>query len=130
MWLISPDFGLVSIVAHRNQPGHLLVRGRDHAHLRELQVRHPDLLGTVAIESTPNADYGCRFAPVTAELMAEVLRREALVIRYDNVKAEAARRWGHSSPFVAAMHACWSALRRLQRPFQRDLLDDNLDGLR
>lgn len=130
MWLISPAFGLVSIVAHRTLSGHVLVRGRDHAHLKELQVRHPDLLGTVAIEMTPNADYGCRFAPVSAEVVAEVLRREAVGIRYDNVKAEAARRWGHGSAFVHALHVCWSALRALQGPFRRDRIDDDLDGLR
>jgi hypothetical protein len=130
VWLVHPEFGFVSIVGHRNLPGHVLVRGRDHAHLRELQVRHPDLLGSVPIEQTPTADYAVRFAPVTAEVMAEVLRRESIGIRYDNVKAEAARRWGHGSAFVAAMHTCWSALRRLQIPFRRDQIDDDLDGLR
>lgn len=130
MWLVSPAFGLISIVAHRNLPGHVLVRGRDHAHLRELQVRHADLLGAVVIEMTPNADYSCRLAPISAEIVAEVLRREAVGIRYDNVKAEAARRWGHGSTFVHAMQACWSALRVLQGPFRRDRIDDDLDGLR
>jgi len=130
MWIVCPSFGFVSIVAHRTKPGQVLVRGRETAHLRELKVRHPDLLGSVPIEETPQADYGCRFAPISADIMAEVLRREAVGIRYDNVKKAAGERWGHGSVFVAALHSCWSALRKLQAPFQRELLDDDLDGLR
>ena len=74
-WIVNPHIGFVSLVAHSDLPGLLLVRGRERAHLEELRHRHLDLLRDVVIESTPAADYSCRFT-ASASVMAEVVRRE------------------------------------------------------
>ena len=126
-WIVNPNFGFVSLVAHRDLPGQLLVRGREWAHLEELRKRHLDLLREVVIESTPTADYSCRFT-ASATVMAEVLRREVEAITYDNVKSAAAQRWGYGSAFVNALHACWSVLRRWQLRLQRPALSPTPAG--
>ena len=126
-WIVNPAIGFISLVAHRDFPGLLLVRGRDREHLDELRKRHFDLLGTIVIESTPLADYSCRFT-ASATVMAEVLRREVEAITYDNVKSAAAQRWGYGSAFLTALHDSWSALRRWQVRLQRPALSPTPAG--
>ena len=117
-WIVNPAIGFISLVAHRDFPGLLLVRGRERAHLEELRQRHLDLLREAVIESTPEADYSCRFT-ASATVMAEIVRREIEAINYPNVKDAAGLRWGYGSPFLAALHACWSVLRRWQFTVQQ-----------
>lgn len=77
MWVFSSD-SFVSVVAHRERPGYLIVRARQPGDLESL-------IPGAFVDVTPSADY--RFRTVIhsddlAELMAEKVR----AIRYDNFK--------------------------------------------
>jgi len=81
MWAFLSG-GFVSIVAHRDQPDHLMVRARQAAHLRRLW---PD----AQVWLTPEADYPAR-AVLLREEVADVLAEEALSMQYPNFKASIA----------------------------------------
>ena len=98
MWLFFPDCA-VSIVAHRDRPGDVLVRGR----LRGDVERFVDGLADTWEDQA--ADY-CWRAIVSRSTLAAILSSRAFDMEYDNVKAaippgdHGRQRW---------YGACWAA---------------------
>lgn len=85
------------------------------AHLEALQARFPELLGGCEIREFPGADYAWRLF-VPKSVWAEVVRRLAEDIDYDNFKAATARRQGlDGAAYVEALHAVWRTMLGLQR---------------
>lgn len=78
MWLFVSG-GFLSVVAHRTQPGNLLVR-----------ARHPDHIHAVFPEAEliqmPNADYPYR-AVVSREIVQTAMVDQIQSMVYDNFKA-------------------------------------------
>jgi hypothetical protein len=100
MWLFTTE-GFVSAVAHRDQPGKLLVRARRSEHLRAI-------FGDVTVECTPHADYRFRAVISRAQWLAKVLAQAAM-IDYDNFKA--------AIPDAEYHDACsevWGTMHKLQ----------------
>lgn len=77
MWIFTPT-AFVSIVAHRNKPGVLLVRARLKGDLERL-------FPGCKVQTTPNADYRFR-AEIARGRVAELVREQLTVLDYDNVK--------------------------------------------
>lgn len=112
MWLVTKH-GFYSVVAHRDDPDLVLVRGRcrqDLEQLRSLSLELAEIdLEIPEIVETPDADYACRiFMPRdTWETLAAIL---AMNIDYPNFKSEV-----HGDPERdAAYMQMWSAMRRFQ----------------
>jgi hypothetical protein len=108
MWLFTPD-GLVSIVAHRDEPGCLLVRARARAHLVSF-LRGLPAKQRATIRRTPDADYPYR-ATVPRKAAADVVAKLVLALDYPNFKGEAYRR-GAMAPDV--LHDVWEDASRLE----------------
>lgn len=100
MWVCLPD-SFLSIVAHRERPGQLLVRARVAGHI---EASFPE----AHVEHTPHADYAFR-ASVPRELVAEVIGRRARDIAYPNFKASVRDHALHE-----AYLAFWTVMHRLQ----------------
>lgn len=120
MWLMLPDSFTSTVAArHLDRPGQpvdtqrLVVRGRLRAHLDVLIARHPELLSGATILDSAGTDYRWRMV-LPRDAWAEVVRRETASIQYINFKDEAAKRCGHGSFFVRALHTIWGTLRGLQ----------------
>lgn len=77
MWIAYSD-GWLSIVAHRDKPNHLLVRGRRREHLETL-------FPNVQVYVDEDADYAYR-ADVTRDDVANTLSEYVMDIEYDNFK--------------------------------------------
>lgn len=78
MWVFLSG-GFVSIVAHRDRPGDLMVRARDPEHLRQIW---PD----AEVQLTPKADYPARIV-VPRRVVRERLAQEVDDLQYPNFKA-------------------------------------------
>jgi hypothetical protein len=106
MWLFSVE-GFVSIVAHRDEPQSLLVRGRCKADVEAFAAK----LGVKVIE-TPRADYAFRCVAPRDKVAALV---HSLVdgINYPNFKNEVAERQGVERESL--YHQVWAVVRGLQR---------------
>ena len=123
MWLFVRE-GFFSVVCARQgdgkrgrpiDPERVMVRARVRAHLEALQARFPELLGGCEIREFPGADYAWRLF-VPKSVWAEVVRRLAEDIDYDNFKAATARRQGlDGAAYVEALHAVWRTMLGLQR---------------
>jgi hypothetical protein len=104
MWLFSVE-GFVSIVAHRDDPKTVLVRGRSRADVEAVARR----LGVKSIVETPQADYPFRVVARRAQiakLMADLVRE----IDYPNFKNEVAERQGDEREHL--YHEVWGVMRR------------------
>jgi hypothetical protein len=77
MWLFLPT-AMVSIVAHRTKPQHLLVRARLRGDLERL-------FPGCTVQRTPGADYRFR-ACIHRNDVARVVSQHLLGMQYDNVK--------------------------------------------
>ena len=77
MWLFLPT-AMVSIVAHRTKPQHLLVRARLRGDLERL-------FPGCTVQRTPGADYRFR-ACIHRNDVARVVSQHLLSMEYDNVK--------------------------------------------
>lgn len=123
MWLFTRE-GFFSVVCARQgdgkrgrpiDPKRVMVRARVRAHLEALQARFPELLGGCEIREFPGADYAWRLF-VPKSVWAEVVRRLAEDIDYDNFKAATARRQGpEGTAYVEALHVVWRTMLGLQR---------------
>jgi hypothetical protein len=108
MWLIT-ERGFYSVVAHRDEPNHLIVRARVRADLVALEALAP--LIDVRIMETPDADYSYR-AIVTREDWQAAVAVLTAGIDYDNVKGMVAERQG---PERAAIYSnVWADLLALE----------------
>ena len=88
MWLFIID-GFYSVVAHRHQPGRLLVRARVRADLERLQTRYPKLTRG-KISDTFSADYPFRMTVWRANF-ASILADVVATMQHDNFKAAVAK---------------------------------------
>lgn len=100
MWLFTTS-GFVSAVAHRDEPGQVLVRARRGEHLRAL-------FPGVEIECNPRADYRYRTTVSRAMWLARVLA-QAGMIDYDNFKGAIP-----DADYHDACQAVWAELHKLQ----------------
>lgn len=101
MWVCLSG-GFLSIVAHRDKPGVLLVRARRPGDIARVFPGVSEL-------RTPRADYLYR-AEVTVEAVQEAMAREVAAIAYPNFKS--------SVPDPELAHAygrCWGELLAVQR---------------
>ena len=78
MWVYLTD-ALLSIVAHRDRPGHLLVRARFAGDIERI-------FPSAEVTETPDADYRFR-ATIPREAVAQALAAAAQAIDYPNFKA-------------------------------------------
>ena len=100
MWIFTTD-GFISAVAHRAEPGKVLVRARKSEHLRAI---FPE----VEVECNPQADYRYRAEVPRPMWLCRVLA-EAGMIDYDNFKA--------AIPDAEYHDACsevWGVMHKLQ----------------
>ena len=88
MWLFTTQ-GFYSVVAHRRDPGRLIVRARAREDLEVLREQIPEL----RIYSDPDADYRWRGVVTRAEWVAAVAEL-ATELDYDNFKRAVADRQG------------------------------------
>lgn len=107
MWLFTTQ-GFYSVVAHRDDPGTLIVRARTRADIEALREQVP------AIEpfEDPSADYRHRAYVSRGEWLAAVAELTA-ELDYDNFKSEVAREQGHERAGVYGR--IWGELLGLQR---------------
>ena len=77
MWVFTST-GMLSVVAHRDLKGSLLVRARSPFHIREM-------FPYASVDQTLDADYPFR-AVIERELFANVMLDYSLNIDYDNFK--------------------------------------------
>jgi hypothetical protein len=111
MWIFTTS-GFVSIVADRDDPDRLLLRGRVRADLDPLAKE----IGA-HVHSTPGADYPYRFTASKGDV-AEAISRLVNAIDYPNFKDEVAQRQGRGRE--SAYHEIWAALRRRLPPLDED----------
>jgi len=110
MWLVT-KVGFFSVVAHRDDPDLMLVRGRSdedlaqlHAFAAERRIPLPDVL------PTPTADYCCRLF-VTRRDWETLAAALAAAIDYPNFKEAV-----HGDPERdTAYMQMWAVMRRFQR---------------
>lgn len=103
MWVFTIN-SFVSIVAHRHEPGWLLVRGRFAGDV--------DLfLGRKCEQETPDADYRFRAVATRAEV-ALALQKHVRDMTYDNFKNSipASQDWRSR-----IAHAVWAVLHQAQQ---------------
>ena len=100
MWIFLPD-AFLSVVAHRDKPGHMMVRSRFPD---DLKRRFPG----VKVEVTPAADYRYRVT-VPWDKVAEVLLDAVESIDYPNFKGSVQEDFRHD-----AYLGVWDVLRRSQ----------------
>lgn len=102
MWVFL-NHAMVSVVAHRTKPAHLLVRARLKG---DLQRVFPG----VKVSRTPDADYLYR-AVVTRLHVAQVLADLPAAIDYPNFKGSiSSARDPHAATRSRAYHRCWDAM--------------------
>ena len=106
MWTITTR-GFYSVVAHRELPDTMLVRGRVRADLDALG----DLIPGLAVYEDRGADYRYR-AIVSSPAWRAALDVMASEIDYDNFKNAVAERQGHGRARVYG--EVWSVLHPLQ----------------
>jgi hypothetical protein len=97
MWLFLND-SFLSIVAHRDKPGVLLVRARQAG---DIEAVFPDAKTWV----DENADYPHR-AEVVAEAVAQAVAERARGISYDNFKNSVRERGRHDA-YMRVWDAMW-----------------------
>lgn len=117
MWVFLND-SMVSVVAHRTKPRHLMVRARLEGDLLRL------FPGGVVVERTPDADYAYR-CTVTRAKLAKALAARAEAIDYPNFKGSLASARGDQSPATMrvrsqAYHRTWDAMMDAQQELEPD----------
>jgi hypothetical protein len=105
MW-IATNKGFISIVQHRAEPGHFMIRARRAECLRAI---FPDEVP----QYTPLADYHWRITATKDKAIAAVIAALS-TIRYNNFKASV-----EDQELLAAYHYVWEDMRALQAPLAR-----------
>ena len=109
MWLATTH-GFYSVVEHRDDPDHLLVRARVHQDLEALADQIPG----IEPYETPEGDYRWR-AEVTREQWRDAVAKLAMAIDYPNFKNAVDDRQGREREEIYS--GVWAQLKTLQ---QRD----------
>src|SRR4051812_20974727 len=107
MWLMTPR-GFFSVVAHRDDPTALMVRGRARDDLESLA----ELDRTLEIQHTPRGDYAWR-AIVSRDAWSRLLTTLVAEVDYPDFKSEVGRVQGVERASLYAR--VWMVLRELQR---------------
>lgn len=110
MWLTTTQ-GFYSAVAHRNKPGHVLVRARVKDDLRALKKQLPKAKIPSRIFSDMRADYPWRLV-LSAEEWAEAMAKLAADVDYDNFKNAVKDRQGVKRANVYM--GVWSQMLKLE----------------
>jgi len=105
MWLFS-ETGFVSAVAHRDDPGLLMVRARDRASLRPLVE-----LAGVRVKTLADADYPHRVV-VSREVFRDWAASLVEGLDYPNYKSRVAETRGRA--FAAPLHDVWSVMHEVE----------------
>lgn len=116
MWVFLND-AMVSAVAHRTKPGHLMVRARIAGDLERLFPR-------AKVTRTPDADYAYR-CTVTRRLFAMAVSARAESIDYPNFKGSLVGATGSQAPSTVsnrsrAYHDTWDAMMDAQQRAEPD----------
>lgn len=101
MWIFLSN-SYLSIVRHRDQPDHLLVRARNKG---DIEAVFPYAF----VETTPTGDYLFR-AVISESEVADVIKKSVLDIDYDNFKNSI-----HNSRFYSACLKVWFTMNNYQR---------------
>ena len=113
MWLFT-QHGMVSIVAHRTEPGMLLVRSRTKSHLEQLlqPLTFSDYF-VPKIERTPEGDYEYRVC-VPKGAVAIMIADAIGEVDYPNFKGrcDALARDSDSGDYAGMLHSIWSVVHR------------------
>jgi hypothetical protein len=129
MWVFIPG-GVVSVVAHRDKPKHVLVRARRQEDLNRffLDQQSPSVTESLT-EHTPANDYAYRVVEkrtVVAHLTAQHIN----AIDYPNFKAHPL----NGGDRAAMLHDVWATVhdwadpgRRLNEPFDLEEWEDSTD---
>ena len=109
MWIFSRT-GFVSIVAHKSQPGKLVVRARVREDLEQFAKLLDDITGEGhAVTETPGRDYRFR-TTATKDAVAQALARQVADLDYTNFKDAV-----HGDPQRDSTYLdVWGAMHRLQ----------------
>lgn len=107
MWLFTTQ-GFYSVVAHRDDPGTLIVRARTAGDIVSLREQIPE----IEPFEDASADYRHRALVSRAEWLAAVAQLTA-EIDYDNFKSEVARQQGRDR--ARAYGRVWGEMLGLQR---------------
>ena len=100
MWLFTSG-SFVSIVANRDDPKKLLVRGREEGHIERLFPK-------ASVFQMDDADYRYR-ALVSRKVVAQVFAKQVADIGYDNFKQTVTE-----SRYHTACLGVWSVMHELQ----------------
>ena len=112
MWLFTTE-GFISAVAHRDEPGKVLVRARRSEHLRAI---FPE----AEVECNPHADYRYRATVTRSHWLAKVLA-QAGMIDYTNFKGAIP-----DADYHDACQAVWAEMHKLQpgsNPYKRGVMN-------
>ena len=102
------ETGLLSVVAHFDNPDVLVVRARD-----EISLKEPSEAAEVLIVATPANDYPYRIH-VGRDVFAEWLLEQVSSLNYTNYKSHMVQTRGHE--FTEALHAVWAAMHAIESP--------------
>lgn len=95
MWIFTSN-GFISVVAHKDKPGHLMVRARNADHLTAIFPRHK-------ITTTPDGDYRFR-CTVKRQAAAKAVARLLADVDYTNFKDSI-----EEAGYAHMALRCWSA---------------------
>lgn len=112
MWVFFVD-GFVSVVAHRDKVGFVLVRARDCSHLKAF-IKASGVNVPVPILHTPTADYEWR-AEMATEIVSNTMASLAASVEdgeVTNFKAACHHRL--PKRWVDALHSVWAVCRSYQ----------------
>lgn len=105
MWIFTPT-GFLSVVAHRDKPGVLLVRARARADLEAIAPSNE-----MVQRGPPGADYAYRMEMLLQDFI-DVTAALTMRITYDNFKNEVSRKQGHERAKIYS--DIWYLMRRAQ----------------
>ncbi len=110
MWIMSRT-GFFSVVAHRDNPGLVLVRARKIDQLKRLSEENPT--GPFEIVETPSADYPVR-TTITKDRFESIVTWMTRSIDYDNFKNSVHDDPKCSDDYHDFLGKVWSQSRRMK----------------
>lgn len=130
MWVFSKS-GFVSIVAHRNKPGFVMVRGRKQEDVENFRDACESLL-PLEVVHTPEADYICR---VTMPALTAMTGMVSLMVGIDYYNFKDAVHERDEPTRDRAMMRVWRAMHDYQEatrpdgPENEDMVADAMDEM-
>lgn len=97
-------YGFYSAVEHRQDKNIIIVRSRSRRHLERLS--ESNVVTSLTIEETPNADYGFRTS-IQRETWQALVQWLISDLNYDNFKSAVGRDPNNSEAYRAFLHDVW-----------------------